>query len=482
MEKAHKLLYRIRSLLRRHLIYYRTLGLIRRIHRRRGGGTKALRAYYSHTVLHLPKDPQWRSFRFFLADGRVIRIRDRIRDADDLRRYLLRYCPAEAVYSGALWLDPRRIGPYSKERNLSENGIFLSSDLIFDVDATDLEDARKAALSLIALMEGRGHPLEWIRFTGSKGFHLCFGAGNHARSISSIADPRERERQSVRMRKDILAQIAGARKDILPFIDERSFLNTRGFFRLEGTVNALTGRVCRRITREELADGMARILEGTMTVKDMPRASMHGDEPARMRDLRLELDRHGQTQVHDYDAYFVSNIVTGLSDRYVPILRYRNRTLLEVAADVRGLQSRFFLSDFQLFRTDTKDEYYAVCLQTVPGDTLAKIMEGSAAVRRGSVGHDRVVYMRISGKLGASGEGLGKAPEFVLTVKSHAEGVLLSRPHALLFAGYSKKLRKYAKAPRLHGSPKPLIYLARIREGRLEGKMPAPDFTPEGRG
>ena len=326
LKKSLYFTHKIREFLRNYLVYYKLIKAVNKLNILFNKSDKELRRYYENCELYLPKDSKWRHFRFFLRDG-VIKINDQIRDVKTLRKYLLRYLPTAVFYSTSAWLNPRKIGSLSP--NLTNN-LFLYNDLVFDIDNINLEDARKDAINLIEIMTKLGYNLESIRFTGAKGFHVFF----KDKTKINIKDPIKRELYYKEKRKELLNYLLKNNINL----DSSVTLNTRSIIRLPCTVNCKTGYVCTEINHDELKKPIDEILENVKRIKIVPKSMIGGDAEAKfIRNLRLTIDKY-QNQIYDYDAYFISNKVLGLKDRYVVFLRYKNEIFPKVVEDIKNFK------------------------------------------------------------------------------------------------------------------------------------------------
>ncbi len=139
--------------------------------------TDPCRHFYQHHPPDLSAitDLPHRHFRFLLPRGRFLKIRDRIRDEATLRKWLIRYRPSDVYYSTSCWLVPENLG--RRERTPVSDNIFLSSDIVFDIDRSpfspvSLEQARGDTLKLLDFSRDHHLPVKYLAFSGSKGFHL----------------------------------------------------------------------------------------------------------------------------------------------------------------------------------------------------------------------------------------------------------------------------------------------------------------------
>ena len=93
-----------------------------------------IRKYYKEAVLDLSPitDVKHRHFRFRLRSGRFLKVQDKIRDEDALKRWLIRYSPLDVYYSVSTWLNPEILGPRVNTPLLAN--ILIYSDIAFDID------------------------------------------------------------------------------------------------------------------------------------------------------------------------------------------------------------------------------------------------------------------------------------------------------------------------------------------------------------
>ena len=129
-----------------------------------------IQKYYENCNLWLPKYSNWRQFKFRLDNGRMIQIKDQIRDVETLRKWLLKYKPIDAYYSSGCFLNPSQV------RGKLNKGVMLFRNIPFDIDEeSDLELARQTTENLIKeiLLKLDKEP-EYILFTGKKGFQVVY--------------------------------------------------------------------------------------------------------------------------------------------------------------------------------------------------------------------------------------------------------------------------------------------------------------------
>jgi len=380
---------------------------------------------------------------------------------------VLKYIPTSIFYSSTAWLDPRNVGYTPSSSKEIHNNIFLYNDLMFDIDYKNLESARKASLELIKVMKGMGHAIKSITFSGSKGFHLSFDYSDDTK----IADPIEREEHYRLKRKELINMLLQKYPQLSSYIDVLPTLNTRNYYRLAGSINCKTGYACRQLSYEELCTSMKDILHKTVKLKKVPRISLGGDdEPRIMREMRNNIDNLAIKSINDYEAYFMSNIVCNLKDRYVIFLRFKSHLLPEVIDNLRFLQNKYALTDFYIFRTQTKEEYHAICIKTLQKSQLKKIYHDSISLHKQLNEEKIACYLRISKKFDAQNGPqkivLEKSPEYLRTIKAEKivnEKSLVSNAH-MKYLSRKIKLSRYKN---IHGSENLLVYLDRIHDGKI---------------
>ena len=460
-------IFKFKEYLRDYIIYYKIIDKINKFNFIRNTD-KEIKKYYEKCELYLPKDSKWRHFRFFLQDGRVIKIRDQIRDVKALRKYLLKYLPTDVSYSTSTWLNPRKISykPNNKS-NISEH-LFLYNDLIFDIDSEDLEISRKYAIYLIETMTKKHYKIRSIIFSGSKGFHVEIEDKYDKNKI--INNPIEREQYYKNKRKQLLDELITYDKKFERIIDKSTTLNTRAIIRLPNTINSRTGYVCTEITYEQLKRPITDLLNEIILIKNVPKKRIGEDKEIKtIKNLRLFLGNKYKLH-YDYNAYFISNEVSSLKNRFVVFLRYHYYLLPEVIKNIKFLQEKFNLTDFYLFKTNRKEEYFAMCLKTVQKERLKKIVKESLAVNKEIINDFKPQFLRISSKFDDNKNIVENAPIYIKIIKTEDKinyDSFVSNQHLNFLQDYGVKTYNYKK---IHGNDKPSIYYDKIKNGKIFNK------------
>ena len=153
--------------------------------------TDPFRFFYQH---HLPDlsaitDLPHRHFRILLPRGTFLKLQDRIRSGEVLRRWLVRYRPSDVYYSTSCWLVPENLG--RRERTPISDNIFLSSDIAFDIDRSpfsmsNLELAQQDTLRMVTFCDENNLIVKYIAFSGSKGFHVVCADPRRYEDLSAV--------------------------------------------------------------------------------------------------------------------------------------------------------------------------------------------------------------------------------------------------------------------------------------------------------
>ena len=403
-----------------------------------------------------------RHFRFLLPRGSFFKVHDRIRNAATLQAWLVRYRPVDVYYSTSCWLAPENVG--RRERTPLSDNIFLSADIVFDIDRSpfslsNLEKARKDTLRIISFCDDRNIPVKYIAFSGSKGFHVI-GADMHR---YRDPDPLAREDMAKAVRKEI---ISGVSDEGIPF-DAKITGDTRRIIRVPGTINSKTGYVCTIIGRNELARPVSEILNKIPNVSAWTTPVTGGDErrhgriPGIVSWLRNRLwEPREQHSPFTYATWLI-NAVPGI-DRQIPFFAYPPRRSQEkIEAELTGLQEQYKLSDVYLFSSDAGIS--AFCLRTFPLRRLEKIIRASGSTNYAAILKYKQLFFRIGEKRDELQRVVAGAPEFKKTLYSSSanNACFISRPHYRFFSGFPVPLCAYS---RMHGNGEVFLSYTVIEE------------------
>ena len=344
---------------------------------------------------------------------------------------------------------PENLG--RRERTPLADNIFLSSDIVFDIDRSpfsleNLECALEDTRRLVAFCHHHGLPVKYVAFSGSKGFHVVCA------DIRRYNDPHPlaREDMAKEVRKAIISQVQT--EGIV--IDARITADTRRIIRVPGTVNSKTGYVCTLLSTEQLEDPVAEIL------KYVPRVMVSTPQiPAAGNDRPLRGSRIISWLCHRFGvrskpptrfsyATYLSNAVPGTALQ-IPFFTYPpRRNLQKIETELAQLQNQYHLSDIFLYRSDT--EISAACLRTFQLRRLEKIIAASSSTNYGTLLKYHQLFFRVGEIQDADGRVLSGPPLFekIITAPEKYNAHFISLPHYHFFSDFSTRLDPYQ---RLHG-------------------------------
>jgi DNA primase catalytic subunit len=413
--------------------------------------TDPFRSFYQH---HLPNlsaitDLPHRHFRFLLPRGTFFKLQDRIRSEEGLRRWLVRYRPADVYYSTSCWLVPENLG--RRERTPVSDNIFLSSDIVFDIDRSpfsrdNLELARQDTLRLLTFCNENHLAVKYIAFSGSKGFHvICADARRY-----NDPSPLVREDRAKAARREIIARVLA--EGIA--IDSKITADTRRIIRVPGTINSKSGYVCTVLSREQLAEPVSAILKYIPRVNaGTPLIPARGDDcPLRgARIISWLCHRFGVRSKpaprFSYSTFLVSSVPG--TPLQVPLFTYPPHSRIGRAESLlAAVQEQYGLSDIYLYRSVTGIS--AICLRTFPVRRLEKIIRASGSTNFGTLVKYKQLFFRIGEVRDENQKLIAATPEFVKTFAAPEENNarFISRPHYQFMKDFEVVLRKY---PRMHG-------------------------------
>ena len=415
------------------------------------------RSFYQHHPPDLSAitDLPHRHFRILLPRGTFLKLQDRIRSEEVLRKWLVRYRPSDVYYSTSCWLVPENLG--RRERTPLSDNIFLSSDIVFDIDRSpfsveNLELAREDTQKLLAFCDDNRLSVKYIAFSGSKGFHVI------------CADPRRYDNPSPLVREDLAK---AARKEIIGrvlaegiAIDTKITADTRRIIRVPGTINSKTGYVCTVLFREQLAEPVSTILKYIPRVNPgTPLIPVKGDDrPLRgTRIISWLCHRIGvrskPTPAFSYSTFLVSSVPG--TTLQVPLFTYPSYSRIErIEPRLIAVQEQYGFSDICLYRSATGIS--AVCLRTFPLRRLEKIIKASGSVNYGTLVKYKQLFFRVGEVRDENQDLISGQPEFVKVLPAPEENNAryISRPHYAFMKVFVPGLRKY---PRMHGKGSVII-------------------------
>lgn len=413
--------------------------------------TDPFRHFYQKNLPDLSAitDLPHRHFRILLPRGTFLKLQTRIRSEERLRRWLVRYRPSDVYYSTSCWLVPENLG--RRERTPLSDNIFLSSDIVFDIDRSPfsletLELARQETLRLLAFCNDEELIVKYIAFSGSKGFHvICADPCRY-----DDPSPLVREDRAKAARKDLIARVLA--EGIC--IDSKITADTRRIIRVPGTINAKSGFVCTVLSREQLAEPVSVILKYIPRVTTgTPLIPARGDDrPLRgSRSISRLCHRFGVRSKpaprFSYSTFIISSVPK--TTLQVPFFTFPPHSRIErVISLLTAVQEGYGLSDIYLYLSGTGIS--AVCLRTFPLRRLEKIIRASGSTNFGTLIKYKQIFFRIGEVRDENQNIIAGTPVFLKTLVALEENNdhYVSRPHYEFLKEFVPALRLY---PRMHG-------------------------------
>jgi len=412
--------------------------------------TDIIRAYYRTKPSDLSSitDLSFRHFRFFLSNGRFLKVNDRITSPATLQRWCVRYRPLDVYYSTSCWLAPEHLG--RRERTPLSRNVFLFSDIVFDIDRSpfskkNLDLARQDTISLIRFLDEQSIRIKYIAFSGSKGFHVICADPN--RYLGT--DPLEREDMAKAYRNVLMGRVC----NVGICCDTKITPDTRRIIRVPGTINSKSGYVCTTISREALDRPVGEMLKSVQKIDlSAPRIPLPGDEtPLRgSRIISWLLHRFGvRWKPHLFFTTSLVNSVPGIPLQ-VPFFTYPSGIQIRrIREELVQLQNTYGLSDIYLFSSGTTVQ--AVSLRTYPLRRLEKVIGASSSTNYGALLKYKQLFFRIGTAYDEKGREVYPAPHYIGTIEANEEqnGHFVSFPHYTFFQEWGIPLREYIK---MHGN------------------------------
>jgi hypothetical protein len=394
-----------------------------------------------------------------LQGGRFLKIKDTIRNASDLQKWLVKLGPSDVYYSTATYLDPTSVKPRPKEREgyMHPSNILLGHDIAFDIDRQplsimNLERARKDAGALLKFMKGIGYKLKYCAFSGSKGFHLIFSDLNW----KVIEDPYQREMEIIKRRKDLYKEV---KEKGLQF-DGAVLIDARRIIRVPGTLNSKTGYCCFRLTQKKLSSSIRTWLP------EVPCLSIHREIPfIYMPSLFPKSKKSGPKKTTrkittGYTTYLVSSVL-GVKDRHAILMAFPKRTVKRVERHLSEVMDQYKLTDIYLFQLPGSIQ--AICLKTVQRNRYQKILDAADSASANQLRKYNRVSLRMGPLVNEKMDEIEPPAKLVSVIKSTGE----LREKSYVSGGHLLFLRRHGvhplEYPKVHGSEEFKLVDAELR-------------------
>jgi len=351
--------------------------------------SKKIIEYYSQSkvlreMLDSVTNPQWRVWKCMDCDTSIMRqSRKMINSEVDLLKFILNMkwkevngkymftptsIPDKVYVSVAKFLNPEKVfGRHpTSSRYVVADSLFMGSELFFDFDSEDnLKLAWQDAKTVYNYMKEQvGYKFIRCTWSGKKGFHLLYKDTTKYENISSpIA------------KLNFIEKVRGRIINGLPKLNtiddmhRKIFVDQFRVYAVKGSIKASTGYKVQEIDIHQLESGESfkrQIKRLARPLKPMTRTVHKGS----IKDINTG---EGPSLTSPFSYYFLDNIVKGLKDKYITVLRYNKGT--PVDKKIESIQQVYQLPDF--YQIQYKDSYYYICMKIVDKQRLTKIMKAS---------------------------------------------------------------------------------------------------------
>ena len=399
-----------------------------------------------------------RHFRIISENGNFLKVKDRIYNSDQMKKKLINLRPRDVYYSTSTYLNPTTIGPRGKERSiLTKSGIVLKNDISFDLDREplsirNLEKTRKDCKRLIDFMDSNGYSLKYIAFSGSKGFHVIYEDDKGV----AIADPFEREMETIKIRRELVDKI----KEQGISIDSSITVDTRRIIRLPGTINSKTGYVCTLLTRSQINQPVNN------WISNIPRLPNSVNIPRftwpkflTFPSLFSKKAKFKPVKRVMYTTYVTSSVL-GTKGRHAILLHFKNQKFSKVIRKLEKAIEKYRLTDIYVFRSGS--EIQAISLKTVQRNRYQKVLDYTGSNSATQLEKFGRVSLRMGPLVNSEMQEIQKPADFVRTIKSPDERVknYVSAGHILFLTRHGVPLVEY---PLVHGSAEFKVVDAEIK-------------------
>jgi len=358
---------------------------------------KQLSEYYKTANFELLPSPNFRFFKFKLGNGEWKFI-SYIQNAEQLRKYALRYLPTDIYQSVSLWLCPsKRIeNPRYKADKLFLNQVYV----YFDLDGkTKL--VKSNAKKIISKL---GKPYE-IHKTGFKGVRLIYKKKDN----TNIVLPSLRM-EAIKKDREAVVKSLGRLKTL----DKAITTNLMGVIRVVGSINSKSGEVCTKLTLNQLYNLPES--RNAMTSQTDLNVGLRRSKNSGKR-------RAGISLLPTYHYTAIDNVVRGYKDRYVALLKFNELSKRKL----KYIQYIYNQGDFYVFKDE--HHYYAISPTAISKCRLEKIMQFCNSINNKTFQKYYSVFYRCSAIYHKFGV-FELAPKFICKIESrHGKNQFKSLQH-----------------------------------------------------
>lgn len=373
-------------------------------------------------------------FRFrqirLLKDGRMFKINYNIRNADQLKKVLMKYNPDKAYYMVSQFSNSTRVGAKQIVKQgypIADNLFLQQKRIVFDIDTNPVENTQK----LLEWLKKEGYEIEYIIKSGQKGFHVSI---IRPLKISS-PDPTEREALTLEENKKLVSRIIEAGIEIDPIVS-----NTRQIIKCPLSLSSDV--VCEFVREGSLAIAYSKMTSVKTTLKG-EKETKHNFSPN--TDLSELLK--------------VSNSVIGTKGNNILFLKYKLHELKDIETlteHLKQLVAKYKLPDLYLFTSFSEEENHlvAICPKLFQKARLYKILKNEDKLSLTKYKHNIINIANL---------------KHFSTIEGHNENQPISKGH-LNFLNESLNLNITPHPTQtLAGNPQ-INYMVRTKQGEIYAK------------
>jgi len=272
--------------------------------------------------LKLKPTPQHRIYKFQLQDYSWVNLRNQIRNEKDLLKQLIRFQPLNVFSSVSAWLNPLKV----EHPEMLKDRILLNSLIYIDIDSHKKSVLKQVRHTINSL----GIAEEWDYGNSGNGFYAYY-------ILNDKIAPR------IQNIKDRYEFLKGVKEFIVGELNE-----------VDVPICVDMERVSRVIGTYNEGKKLCHSLKGRLNSFKEPKVEK--ETPSRQVPGKL------------YSFKFVSNVIEGTNNLYIPILSFKGKRI----PNFEELQKKFKLSAFYIF--ETFNSTIAINLRAVDKRRLLKIM------------------------------------------------------------------------------------------------------------
>jgi len=358
----------------------------------------------------MPRNSSFRHFRFKLTNNTWRKVPNKIQNAEELQKWIIKLGGLDIYYGTSCWMNPHKISSKggSGTYHVADN-LLYDNDLVFDIDAEEpvtlqgLDKARKSCNNIYQLMKKhKDFKFEYFANTGHKGFRLSY----IDKTRRTPEDPRKRIHYTEKNRKLFIKQLLMEAKNASDpfmyktetFFDQKITTNTLCVVRVLGTAHSTTGYISTKLPVDLMRKPIKKLLNHVPFIgKERPgipvkREMTSGGEKTsspRPRLLQLADDVSGLASLplSSDHTYFITNRVLGLKKCYIPFFIYQKTQ--NYLPEVKKLQEKYALGNLYVFEDEKR--IVVIALKTMQRRQLQKVLNESSSRAK----HDFRKYKRV---------------------------------------------------------------------------------------